>query len=177
MFVWTVILSAVLVWTLQGSQRSAVERTIIEARALLERDITYRAWAAGHGGLYAPVTQDTSPNPHLADLPERDIQTPSGRNLTLINPAYMTRQVHELAATTPGTRGHITSLDPIRPGNAADPWERGALEAFQRGEEEIAELSDLNGQPHLRLMRPLITRKSCLPCRAGLCGGGHPRRD
>ena len=32
----------------------------------------------------------------------------------------MTRQVHELGASESGVIGHITSLKPIRPANAAD---------------------------------------------------------
>jgi len=56
-----------------------------------------------------PVTDNTPPNPWLSNLPERDISTPSGKKLTLINPAYMTRQVHELGAKQFGLQGHITS--------------------------------------------------------------------
>ena len=64
-----------------------------------ERDALYRRWGAAHGGVYVPVTPDTPPTPYLAHLPERDLTTPSGRRLTLLNPAYMARQVYELAQT------------------------------------------------------------------------------
>ena len=33
----------------------------------------------------------------LLTIPERDITSPSGRKLTLINPVYTTRQPHELS--------------------------------------------------------------------------------
>ena len=69
-----------------------------EARIAFQKDTLYRKWAAKHGGVYAPATAETIPNPNLAHLPERDLTTPSGKILTLINPAYMTRQVFELAA-------------------------------------------------------------------------------
>ena len=97
-----------------------------------ERDVLYRRWAAAHGGVYVLVTPDNPPTPYLAQLPERDIVTPSGRRLTLINPAYMTRQVYELAQQGGIPRGHLTSLKPLRPQNAPDPWEKKALEAFER---------------------------------------------
>ncbi len=97
---------------------------------VFEKDVIYRRWNADHGGVYVPVTQKTKPNPYLDDL-ERDIITPLGKKLTKVNPAYMTRQVHELALKSNGVRGHITSLNPIRPANAPDPWETQALKAFE----------------------------------------------
>lgn len=119
-----------------------------------------------HGGVYVPVTAETPPNPYLKHVPERDIATPSGRELTLVNPAYMTRQVHELGKETEGVRAHITSLDPIRPQNAADPWETEALQAFEVGAQEIHSVETLDGHAHLRLMRPLITEQGCMKCHA-----------
>jgi hypothetical protein len=106
----------------------------------------------------------TPPNPYLAGTPERDIRTPSGKTLTLVNPAYMTRQVYELEAEVTGLHGHITSLEPLRPQNAPDPWERAGLEAFERGVEEVHTVQPLEGREHMRLMRPLITEEGCLSC-------------
>lgn len=76
----------------------------------------------------------------------------------------MTRQVHELAGKTYGHKGHITSLNPIRPQNAPDPWEKQALEQFERGKTEISSMEILDETKYLRLMRPLITEKGCLTC-------------
>jgi len=50
-----------------------------------------------------------------------------------MNPAYMTRQVHELETQEFGTHGHITSLKPLRPENAPEAWEAAALRAFEQG--------------------------------------------
>jgi signal transduction histidine kinase len=83
-----------------------------------------------------------------------------------MNPAYMTRQVHELAKEVYGVHGHITSLSPIRPQNAPDRWEARALEAFERGEEEVSSVEEIEGETHMRLMRPLITAEDCLKCHA-----------
>jgi diguanylate cyclase (GGDEF)-like protein len=116
--------------------------------------------------MYVPTTPETTPNPYLSDIPERDITTPSGRKLTLINPAYMTRQVHELAKEAYGMQGHITSLKPIRPENAPDDWERKALQAFERGQKEVSSLEPIGKETYLRLMRPLITEAGCLNCHA-----------
>jgi hypothetical protein len=85
-----------------------------------------------------PPSRETPPNPHLAGLEQRDVTTTEGQPLTLVNPAYVTRQVHELPARQQGARGHITSLKPIRPENAPDPWEVRALQAFEAGTLEVA---------------------------------------
>jgi PAS domain S-box-containing protein len=99
-------------------------------------------------------------------MPDYIITTPSGKQLTLINPAYMTRQVHEMAEAEYGVRGHITSLKPIRPENAPDPWETKALQAFERGQKEVSSVEQVDGQEYMRLMRPFVTEKGCLKCHA-----------
>ncbi|KKL96930.1 hypothetical protein LCGC14_1839560 [marine sediment metagenome] len=159
---WTVVVVSSLVWNVLRVKQETLEDARIQARALHAKDIVYRRWVAGHGGVYVPVTAKTPPNPYLSRMPERNITTPSGRQLTLINPAYMTRQVHELADQEHGIRGHITSLKPIRPENAPDPWEAKALQAFERGQREVSSVQ----QEYMRLMRPLITEKGCLKCHA-----------
>jgi signal transduction histidine kinase len=81
-----------------------------------------------------------------------------------MNPAYIMRQLNEEFAELYKIPGHITSLDPLRPENAPDDWERSALEAFEEGESEILEISDIDGESYLRLMQPLITQEGCLKC-------------
>ena len=119
-----------------------------------------------HGGTYAPVTETTKPNLYLKNLEERDIYTPSGRLLTLINPAYMTRQVYEIAEEDYPIKGHLTSLNPIRPENAPSPWEIEALESFKKGATEYRSLSGTGEEEYYRLMWPLFAEKSCLKCHA-----------
>jgi len=163
--VWTVIIAASLVWNVIQVRRNTLEAARIQARAAFEKDVIYRRWNAEHGGVYALVTEETRPNPYLK-VSDRDVMTPLRKPLTLINPAYMTRQVHELAEEKYGVRGHITSLNPIRPDNAPDPWETEALRAFERGKTEDSSVEKMEGEGYMRLMRPLITEKGCLKCHA-----------
>ena len=93
------------------------------ARAFFNQIVLSRAWNAGHGGVYVPVTENTQPNPYLDD-PLRDLETNKGIKLTKINPAFMTRQIAEIAAKEKVVQFHITSLKPIRPGNKPADWER-----------------------------------------------------
>ena len=138
----------------------------IQARPSFDKDLVYRRWATLHGGVYVPVTEETPPNPYLADVENRDVTTTSGLELTLVNPMHMTRQVHELVREQYGHQGHITSLDPFRPENAPDPWEAEALRSFERGETEVVSLELIEGEEFLRLMRPLFTKQGCLQCHA-----------
>ena len=161
---WTVFVGLVLLWSLFQHKRETLEAARVQARSAFEKDMVYRQWAAIHGGVYVPVTEQTPPNPYLASVDERDITTPSGRRLTLMNPAYMTRQVHEIGAKQYGLRGHITSLDPIRPANAADAWETKALRAFEQGVTEVSSVEKFDNKVYMRLMHPLFTEQSCLKC-------------
>ncbi|MBA4367188.1 MAG: hypothetical protein C0403_06070 [Desulfobacterium sp.] len=164
-FVWSFIMLALLLWNYNNEKAATYEAAKIQARTAFEKDVLLRQWNADHGGLYAPITEKTQPNPYL-DIPEREISTPSGIKLTKITPAFMTRQIHELALQMSGVRGHITSLKPIRPGNAPDQWESNALASFNKGIKEISSVEKMNGENYMRLMRPLLTDESCLKCHA-----------
>jgi diguanylate cyclase (GGDEF)-like protein len=163
---WTLAVAASLVWNLVRQEQVTRDLAYTEAETLYKKDLLYRRWASNHGGVYVPVTPETRPNAYLK-IPERDISTPSGKLLTLVNPAYMGRQVYELARQSGEPQGHITSLKPLRPANRADPWEEEALQAFERGQLEVSAIEMLDDQSHLRLMRPFPTEVNCLNCHAG----------
>jgi PAS domain S-box-containing protein len=163
-WVWTLVAAASLGWNFLQDRHEGLRVARQIALTNYERDVLYRRWAAAHGGVYVPVTPNTPPTPYLAQMPERDIVTPSGRRLTLLNPAYMTRQIYELAQESGLPRGHLTSLKPLRPQNAPDLWEKKALEAFEHGIEEVSEVVFFDGQPSMRLMRPFRIDLSCLTC-------------
>ena len=163
---WTLAVVASLVWNMRLLHLAILEAATTDARSNFNKDVIYRRWAASHGGVYVPVTAATPPNPYLTNVFERDLVTPSGRQLTLVNPAYMTRQVYELEAGGDGIHGHLTSLKPLRPENAPDAWEAAALRAFEQGRTEVVSRELRDGKPHLRLMRPFIAEAACLKCHA-----------
>lgn len=139
---------------------------ITEARAAWFTDQTYRQWVISKGGIYVPVSKQYPPSPYLSHIPERDIATPSGKKLTLINSSYMVRQVHSISSLSNVAKVHITSLKPLRPQNNADKWETQSLLAFEKGEKELYSFSQINDMSYLRLMRPMVTTKECLKCHA-----------
>jgi len=153
-------------WNLQHLERSLIGLAESEANAAFHKDVTYRLWAAMQGGVYVPPSENTPPNPYLKHIPQRDGETTDGEKLTLVNPAYMTRQVHELGKEKYGLRGHITSLEPLRPENAPDEWETKALRSFADGSLKETIRQSFDGQPYFRLMRPLLADPPCLKCHA-----------
>jgi PAS domain S-box-containing protein len=165
--IWTLLIGYILFLNYRDHQEEALALGKMQSQAFFEKDVLYRRWASRHGGVYVPVTETTRPNPYLAHIPERDLITPSGRQLTLMNPAYMTRQVFEMAQEYKGTgRGHITSLNPIRPGNEPDAWEKKAMANFELGAKEFSQIDTIDGKPYYRYMKPLIADKPCLKCHA-----------
>ena len=83
---WTLVIVTVFALNYRDAYSSAVA---IAKAGLVEsynKDVVYRRWAAIHGGVYVPVTPDSPSSPYLEHIPERDISTPSGKKLTLINP-------------------------------------------------------------------------------------------
>jgi PAS domain S-box-containing protein len=164
LFAWTLLAMIAAVWEYHDNKAFMTANALLMARTGLEKDIIFRRWAAGHGGVYVPVTDKTPPNPWL-NVPERDISTPSGRRLTLMNPAYMTRQLFEIGQLSVNApQGHITSLKPIRPENRPDPWESRVLASFETGQTEFGEFIIFQGKPVYRYMHPLMTEKTCLKC-------------
>jgi PAS domain S-box-containing protein len=165
---WTLLIAASWLWSFYAERKVLHKVAMAEAHTVIERDALYRRWGSAHGGVYVPVSRQSSPNKYLAHIPERDIITPSGKQLTLINPAYMTRQVNELTKEI-GTflgQAHITSLKPLRPENTPDPWEADALRSFENGARDASTFVPIDGKPFLRFMTPFITEKPCLKCHA-----------
>jgi two-component system sensor histidine kinase/response regulator len=165
---WLVLTGVSLHDHLSDLTRQSLDVATEGARNMFRMVVLTRAWNAEHGGVYVAVSDKVQPNSYL-EHPRRDIVTTDGRRLTLVNPAFMTRLLAELAQKQNGTAFHITSLKPIRPANAPDPWEAKALRQFESGTKELVELVDISGggqasSRQLRYMAPLHVAQSCLQC-------------
>lgn len=166
--VWTAILSFSLFWKIRDENNQIEEYAAIAARENFNKDQAFRLWGARHGGVYVPPNDRTPPNPALSHLPHRDIVTQDGTKLTLMNPAYMLRQMMTEYDELYGVKAKITGLVLLNPINAPDEWEKKALYKFADGTQEISEVVNINGEPYFRLMRPMFMKQSCLKCHGHL---------
>jgi PAS domain S-box-containing protein len=166
MGIWLALLVCLFVWIDQAVRNEETRIAFKTANAFFQQIIVSRAWNAGHGGVYVPITADTQPNVYLP-AKNRDITADNGLRLTKINPAFMTRQMAELAEKTQGgIRFHVTSLRPIRPENKPSEWEQRWLQSFEQGVKEQGEFFDDGTSTWFRYMAPLVTGRECLSCHA-----------
>ena len=165
--IWTLAMVGSLAWNFRAYEKGIMDTAYAEAKANLNKDIALRRWASDHGGVYVPITEKQKSIPWLSHVPGRDVTTTDGRQLTLLNPASVVRQMMDRYAADYGVRGRITGLKYLNPGNAPDAWEKVQLEAFTRREKnEVWEITNIDGQPYLRYLRPMFMEDGCEKCHA-----------
>jgi len=160
----TILIGGTLLFIITKEFQSINKLAIAEGKTSYNKDLLYRSWASMHGGVYVPVTDTTPPNPYLSHIPDRDITTEKGKKLTLMNPAYMTRQVFTIGENHNEVQGNITSLNPLRKENKPDDWEIKALQLFEKGELEYSSIEKINGKEYMRFMHAMKVEQSCLKC-------------
>jgi len=163
--IWLSLVSASFLWSYTSARDAQRNIALQTARSFFELIVLTRLWNARHGGVYAPVTAKTQPNPYL-DVPLRDITVNENLTLTKINPAFMTRQLSEIAKAEDRVQFHITSLKPIRPKNKPTAREEKLLREFERGVKEKGLFIKKRGKTYFFYMAPLLTKKACLKCHA-----------
>ena len=163
MSLWTLLIAGFFIWDVRKTKENIHNLAKKEARIHFQKDRAFRLWGSSHGGVYVPISDKAKPNKYL-NVPERDITTKSGKKLTLINPAYMVRQMMDYYRDLYGVKGELTSLKYINPINAPDKWQYKALKSFESGAKEAFEFTTKDEKPYLRLMQPLRVKKTCLKC-------------
>jgi PAS domain S-box-containing protein len=164
--IWTLLIGIASYLDISAEKQQTIELAKKEALTILNKDIALRHWGAMHGGVYVPISEYTPSSPYLNHIPDRDITTPSGKKLTLMNPAYILRQVMAGYANLYQIGAHLTSLNALNPVNEPDEWERSSLAELEAGASEVFGVDHSAKEPSLRLIQPLITQLSCLKCHA-----------
>jgi signal transduction histidine kinase len=163
---WLLLVGGSLGWNLHRQDQQLIAQAKRAAEVTLNKDVNFRRWIRSHGGVYVPVTEETPPNIWLSHVPHRDVKI-GDRNFTLINSSYAIRQVMESTGQQQGVSSRVTSLQPLRPQNSADGWERQQLESFEKSLERGTHfelVSSHNGDRLLRGMRPFYIKEGCLAC-------------
>lgn len=161
---WTLIIALSFFTGLNTEKKNALKQALTEAVSTYNHDLNFRSWISSHGGVYIPVTDKNTPNPYLKNVTEQNITTPSGKELTLMNPAWSIRSLNEFGNNKYKTKSHITSLNLIRPENKPDAWETQVLQSFNTGITEVSEIKEINGESFFRYMKPIVTQAACLKC-------------
>ena len=164
LLIYTVLVGFSLYWNITNIHKIQKDNALAEAKSNWNKDQAFRIWASRHGGLYVKPDKRTQPSPYLSHLPHRDIITTDGTMLTLLNPAFMMRQMIEEYESNYGIKGSITAKKVLNPINKADEWESKALTSFENGKVEIFGKEIINGEPYFRYMKPMRLKKSCLKC-------------
>lgn len=162
---WLFILSVTFAMNVRTQYAHVQDMALMQAKALVDKDLIYRQWNAKLGGVWADKSR-VAPNPHLKQMrPDRDRETADRGQLTLVDPTYMTRMVFAIQKGERAIESKITSLRPINPDNAPDTWEDTALRAAEGGRKESREIIE-GDRPLLRYLRALVVENECLDCHA-----------
>ena len=152
-------------WNINNIREEHLALALTEAKANWNKDDAFRKWATRHGGVYVRPDERTPPSPSLANLSNRDLVARDGTELTLMNPAYMMRQLTQEFEELYGIKGKITGKRQLNPINKPDPWQLKVLELFESESlQEYVEETWINGAPFLRYMRPLYMDQGCVQC-------------
>lgn len=170
--IWTIIVFASLAWNITIHKQRSAKIALAEAATVFDLNLILYSWAKNLQGIFVPITEKLKPNPYLKDTADHLGTTDSGKPLTLINPEQLLRQLNEIRTPDAGPFSHITSLDPLRPENAPDPWEEAALKTFAQGNDEVHSTEEIDGEKYLRLMRPVLDEPGCLKCHLSPQGSG-----
>ena len=128
-----------------------------QAQIHFKDQVNTRKWNAHYGGVYVIPKNGELPNPYLKN---NILKVDDNLTLIKINPAWMTRQLSEQLQND-AFSFKITSLTPINPKNIATPFQKRALEYFEKNKKyDYFEIASNN----FNYMGALVTEKSCMPC-------------
>lgn len=166
LIVWTFLVAIAALFYHSEHSREIIELAKNTAKTALNKDLATRIWTISHGGVYVPIDDKTPSSPWLSHIRERDIKTPSGESLTLMNSSYVLRQMMESYGTLYGEKTRISSMKPLNPANKTNPWEEKALRYLQENpsKSDFYELQTKEDGEHISMMIPMFVEKSCLKC-------------
>jgi len=163
--IWSLLLGVILSVIIERIYTYSEYVAMQKAQTSVNKDLAYRSWVASHGGVYVPVNKRTQPNPYLSHIKDRDFKA-INKEFTLMNPAFTLSQMMHDYSKLYGVKTHITSSKTLNPVNKPDSWETLALNKIDQTRKNYQELSYIGKKEYFRLMKPLVTKKSCLKCHA-----------
>lgn len=149
--IWAVLLLTAL--AIQHYQSNQVVLALAHQSAMLSfaYNDSIRLWNLKSDGVYLAMNEA---GPH-------QVVTNDGLRLQRTVPAQMVSQIQRFLPQD-SIKSKITSLNPINPVNAADPWERAQLQKEQPT--FVAQLTRENGKEYYRTLHPIHSEDQCYSC-------------
>lgn len=140
-----------------------------EARAFFQEIVKTRHWIIKQDGVYVKKKPGMRIDPFLAEIEGLDasITDEAGSEYLLRNHAAITKMISDMATEERLFGLNITSLTPLNILNEPDAFERAALDAFEKGNNEVSEFEKTPSGTIFRYMAPLLTEETCLKCHGG----------
>ncbi|CAA6809273.1 MAG: Unknown protein [uncultured Sulfurovum sp.] len=129
-----------------------------KAIAIFDLVVDIRHWNAQFNGVYAK-SETMTPNPYLDP---NYIKSDKNETLIWINPAFMTRQISDIASKRDGFSLKITSNTLINHNNAPDNSEKKLLDYFESNP-DVPYLWERNGD-EFKFMGALKVEPECMSC-------------
>lgn len=131
-----------------------------KAVAIFDLIVDMRHWNAQYDGVYVK-SEKLQPNPYLKP---NFIKSKNDETLVWVNPAFMTRQISDIASLRDGFKLKITSNKLINRNNAPDVDEKKILDHFDKNPNTpyLWEIKD----NEFKFMGALKTEQACLVCHA-----------
>ena len=131
-----------------------------KAIAIFNLIVDMRHWNAQYEGVYVKSNK-LEPNPYLDP---GYIKSENGEKLVWVNPAFMTRQISNIASQRDGFKLKITSSKLINKNNAPDEDEKKILEFFDKNP-KVPYYWEIKNN-NFKFMGALVTEEACLACHA-----------
>ena len=168
LLIWTCILGFSLWFNINDQQNKTVDVVKKIARSNFNKDQAYRVWASSHGGVYVTPSKKTPPSPWMSHIKDRDLITTTGKKLTLMNPAYMLREMMNDYSDLYGIKGRIAGIKYLNINNKATKNEAKIIRRFDKGEKEVSEIQGFGDEESFFLARPMIMQQACQKCHGHL---------
>ena len=152
-----------LITTQKNEKELSQKQVVQEAKAHFQSMVDARSWNAQYGGVYVKPVNGIKPNPYLKN---NTLETKGGETLVKINPAWMTRQISQIANKQGDYHYKITSLKPLNPSNKADYFESQALKYFAINTDQKYFYQFTQDDESFDFMGALVTKRGCLKCHA-----------
>ncbi|WP_419763763.1 MAG: c-type heme family protein [Arcobacter sp.] len=142
----------------QIQESSLTESLKNKAETIFNLIVDMRHWNAQYDGVYVK-SEKLQPNPYLNP---NYIKSEHNEKLVWINPAFMTRQISDIASQRDGFKLKITSKKLININNAPDEDEKKILDYFEENPNKRSYWNIKDNE--FKFMGALKIEKDCLKC-------------